>query len=217
MNDKEIIDRAAADEINRLHSEICDTVRTTVDKAIRIGELLTEQKASLQHGYWLPWLKAKIGFNARTAQRYMGVFENRAKLLKNDSVSYLTDAYQQLENERPKMSREEAERLSVEIGERFKKHMVEEVMPSLLNFGRFAADVLDRKLYNDWGANTFAEFWFTPPLGALPIDFIYIAIDFSEAFDTADLVQDHDAFWRAWDDHLYPRFLAALFAWKGKK
>ena len=48
----------AASEINRLHAEICQAARATIEKAIRIGELLTEQKAGLKHGEWLPWLKA---------------------------------------------------------------------------------------------------------------------------------------------------------------
>jgi hypothetical protein len=44
----------AASEINRLHGEICQAARTTIEKAIRIGELLAEQKAGLKHGQWLP-------------------------------------------------------------------------------------------------------------------------------------------------------------------
>jgi len=61
----------AAPEINRLHSEICQAARTTIDKAIRIGELLTEQKASLKHGEWLPWLRDKCEIRERTAHLYM--------------------------------------------------------------------------------------------------------------------------------------------------
>ena len=50
----------AADEINRLHHEIKDAFRTGIEKAIRIGELLTEQKARCKHGEWLPWLNANV-------------------------------------------------------------------------------------------------------------------------------------------------------------
>jgi Protein of unknown function (DUF3102) len=82
-------------EINRLHAEICQAARTTIDKAIRIGELLAEQKEALKHGEWLPWLKANVEFSRQTADNYRRVYEKREdiKLL---SVGNLTDAYRLL-------------------------------------------------------------------------------------------------------------------------
>jgi hypothetical protein len=88
----EIETKAVAEEINRLHHEILSVARTTLEKAIRIGELLAKQKASLGHGQWLPWLEANVELNPRTAQRYIRVWENR-QMLKYDSVSHLTQAY----------------------------------------------------------------------------------------------------------------------------
>jgi hypothetical protein len=85
----------AASEINRLHGEICQAARTTIDKAIRIGELLAEQKATLKHGEWLPWLDANVQFTARTASNYLRVFKNRLRL-KSETISDLTDAYDAL-------------------------------------------------------------------------------------------------------------------------
>jgi hypothetical protein len=97
------IERYRVDEIRRLHTdlengfqEIVGQIRLTVDSAIRIGELLRVQKDSLNHGEWLPWIKKHLPFDARTAQRYMRAFENRV-LLKNDSVSHLSEAYHLLE------------------------------------------------------------------------------------------------------------------------
>lgn len=43
-------------EIKRLHQEIYGELRTSLQKAIRIGELLTEQKDELQHGEWEDWV-----------------------------------------------------------------------------------------------------------------------------------------------------------------
>jgi hypothetical protein len=60
----------AAREINELH-------RMTVDKAARIGELLTQVKASLPHGQWLPWLKANVEFGHTQASMYMRAFETQ--------------------------------------------------------------------------------------------------------------------------------------------
>ena len=83
----------AVSEIVALHGQILTTARTTLDKAIRIGQLLTEQKASLKHGEWLPWVEANLPFDRRTATNYMAVYSKR------EMVSHLdnpTDAYRLL-------------------------------------------------------------------------------------------------------------------------
>ena len=85
----------AVSEIVALHGQILTTARTTLDKAIRIGQLLTEQKASLKHGAWLPWVKENLPFDARTAQNYTRCYGERDRL-KNENVSYLADAYRLL-------------------------------------------------------------------------------------------------------------------------
>jgi Protein of unknown function (DUF3102) len=82
-------------EINRLHFENLEAARSTIQRAMRIGELLSQTKSNHKHGEWLPWLKANVAFDERTAQRYVKVYENRDRL-KYDSVSYLTDAYRAL-------------------------------------------------------------------------------------------------------------------------
>ena len=46
---------ADAREINQLHGEILAAAKTTIEKAIRIGELLTARKEKCPHGAWLPW------------------------------------------------------------------------------------------------------------------------------------------------------------------
>jgi hypothetical protein len=75
-------------EIKKLHAEIL----TSLDKAIRIGELLTKIKSELQHGQWLPWVEKNLPFTDRAATNYMRCFENRV-LLKSENVSDLTKAY----------------------------------------------------------------------------------------------------------------------------
>jgi hypothetical protein len=84
-------------EINRLHGEICDAARTSIEKAIRIGELLTQARSSLKHGEWLPWLKENVGFSRQTADNYWRIFDNRENL-KLLNVGNLTDAYRLLAN-----------------------------------------------------------------------------------------------------------------------
>lgn len=67
-------------EINRLHNEVCMGLKTIVEKAIRIGKLLVEQKAECNHGEWLPWLKANVKFSERTARNYMRLYSRRDEI-----------------------------------------------------------------------------------------------------------------------------------------
>ena len=79
LDDSELVVQRA-DEINRLHGEIVGALRTSVEAAVRIGKLLSEQKAELAHGEWLPWIEANLPFTDRTAQKYMRVYEGRPAL-----------------------------------------------------------------------------------------------------------------------------------------
>jgi len=88
-----------AGEIRRLHEEIIGSFRMTLDKAIRVGELLTEQKASLGHGAWLPWIRENCPFAERTARDYMRFWERREEL-KTASLADLAGARRLLANEK---------------------------------------------------------------------------------------------------------------------
>jgi len=66
-------------EINRLYDEICSELRTTVQKAIRIGELLVAQKRECGHGNWLPWLRANVKFSKSTAENFMNAYKRKSK------------------------------------------------------------------------------------------------------------------------------------------
>ena len=44
-------------------------------RIIQIGEWLSEAKARLNHGQWLPWLKTEFGGAERTAQNFMAVYQ----------------------------------------------------------------------------------------------------------------------------------------------
>jgi hypothetical protein len=79
-------------EINRLYGEICDELRTTVQKAIRVGELLIEQKAECGHGKWLLWLKANVKFSKSSAENFMNAYKRRNKIPTVGNLS-LKEAY----------------------------------------------------------------------------------------------------------------------------
>jgi len=89
MND---LERNRVDEICSLHTEIAGSCRMALDKAIRIGELLAEHKASLPHGEFGRWIQEHLPFSDRTARNYMRCYESR-ELLKTESVSGLGTAY----------------------------------------------------------------------------------------------------------------------------
>jgi hypothetical protein len=69
-----------ATEINQLHNEFYQGLRTCLEKAIRIGGLLVEQKAELEYGEWIPWIKANLKFKTTQATRYMRCFRRRAQI-----------------------------------------------------------------------------------------------------------------------------------------
>jgi Protein of unknown function (DUF3102) len=64
----------AAREINALHAQHERAHRTTLEAAVRIGELLTLVKTELKHGEWLPWIKANCTFEKSTANNYVRAY-----------------------------------------------------------------------------------------------------------------------------------------------
>ena len=95
---------ARVKEIRRLHEEIGEALRTTLPKAIRVGELLAEQKAELKHGEWLPWCKANLPFSERTASDYMKFHARRAEL-KTATVADLPAARKLLTASKPQKTK----------------------------------------------------------------------------------------------------------------
>lgn len=83
-----------AREINTLLAELNRTLKMSVEKAIRIGQLLSEQKADMQHGEFLPWLESNFEMSQKTAWSYMKAYEHKGKLV---NVTNLQEAYQQIE------------------------------------------------------------------------------------------------------------------------
>ena len=94
------------EQANEAHGRIMSALSSTVHDAIAIGKYLTEQKSTLKHGAWLPWISSNLTFDRRTATNYMRLFEKRDQL-KWETISHLTDAYRQLF---PKVNREASAR-----------------------------------------------------------------------------------------------------------
>jgi Protein of unknown function (DUF3102) len=69
-----------AGRIDAEHAAVISAHQRGIEHGIRCGELLTEAKAKLQHGQWLPWLRSNCSIPERTAQLYMRLAERRADL-----------------------------------------------------------------------------------------------------------------------------------------
>jgi len=94
-NQMKKIEKARINEIVTLHGEVKHELAITLPKAIRIGKLLIKQKASLEHGEWLPWIEKNLPFSDQTARNYMKMFKRRREF-ENQSILNLTDAHRAL-------------------------------------------------------------------------------------------------------------------------
>ena len=78
-------------EINERHATMNRLTKDALANAIRIGELLTQQRNECKYGEWMPWLKANVQFADRTAEKYMRLYKHKDKF---EGCSNLTEAYQ---------------------------------------------------------------------------------------------------------------------------
>ncbi|NIN00099.1 MAG: DUF3102 domain-containing protein [candidate division Zixibacteria bacterium] len=99
------IEKTRTQEISRLHAEVVGHLRQSLEKAIRIGQLLTEQKESLRHGEFTKWINSNLPFTDRTAKNYIRLYAQRARI-KTKNVSDLRDAYKILLAPRKKEARD---------------------------------------------------------------------------------------------------------------
>ena len=89
------VKQEVVEEICALHERIAVHVRATLQDAIRIGQLLTEQKEALPHGEFTRWIVGNLPFTDRTARNYMHLYGERGRL-ETETVSALSEAYRLL-------------------------------------------------------------------------------------------------------------------------
>jgi hypothetical protein len=114
MNDIKLDE--ARQEIIRLHNEIIGSTRRTVSDAIRIGQIISEQKEKLEHGDFLPWV-GTLPFGNDITHKYMRLAQYSGKLTK---CVNLQDAYKQIDSIESAEKRKEDERKQTLIRERIK-------------------------------------------------------------------------------------------------
>jgi len=112
----------AGEELNRLHQSIEGKLKSTVEDAIRAGEILSKVKAKIGHGDFLPWLKANCSFGSTTADRYRKLYEYSSKI---PTVGNLQEAYQQIET----IERQEKQTEEQKAQQRVKEYLTTGVKP----------------------------------------------------------------------------------------
>lgn len=104
-----------ASQINQEHDACEQAYRSGLDHARRAGNLLNQVKSQLRHGQWLTWLAENCSLAERTAQAYMRVDREWAKLEESATIADLSfrDALTLLsEPEEPTIQVVEAELVS---------------------------------------------------------------------------------------------------------
>ena len=89
----------ASEELNRLHGQIEGKLRSTVEDAIRAGEILTRVKERVGHGGFLSWIEANVRFSQPTAWRYIKINEHRDKLFSVNNLHEAEKTVAQIESE----------------------------------------------------------------------------------------------------------------------
>jgi Protein of unknown function (DUF3102) len=64
----DVLEAKVAERVRSSAEAIRQQVRNTLENAIRIGEELLAVKGALEHGQFLPWLRAEFGWAERTAR-----------------------------------------------------------------------------------------------------------------------------------------------------
>jgi hypothetical protein len=73
------------DELVRLHDEIVAEAKISLQKAIRMGELLVSIKGTMPHGSWQTWCSDTLPrISDRSIRNYMRVFNNKDTLLRQE-------------------------------------------------------------------------------------------------------------------------------------
>jgi hypothetical protein len=83
--DYDCLDSETRIVVRQKTSEIKKLIRKTAQTVWEIGENLSEVKACLQHGQFESWLNTEFDWSARTAQRFLQVYER----FKNDNLADL--------------------------------------------------------------------------------------------------------------------------------
>ncbi len=78
-----------ADKVNKLHKQVLNGFLDICQKAIMIGQILSEQKEALEHGQWLDWVENELTIGPKQVQTYAKIYCERESVL--DSIQKLAE------------------------------------------------------------------------------------------------------------------------------
>ena len=110
----------ATQEIIQIHNGIMQSLRRAVPDAIRIGQIITEQKELLEHGQFLPWIET-LPFSHDTARNYQRLYLYSGKIR---NVRNLQEAYKKIESLEAIERRQAEDRKWTMIRERLKTGVI---------------------------------------------------------------------------------------------
>jgi hypothetical protein len=67
--------------VNDEYALMTGDMTRAVKRAIRIGELLSEAKAEVAHGEWIPWVEENLTFGQDMASKYMRLYRKQERVL----------------------------------------------------------------------------------------------------------------------------------------
>jgi hypothetical protein len=67
------LEAATAEKLKAAAERIRQTFKRTIEDIISVGNGRLAVRAELEHGQWLPWLRAEFGWTDRTARNFMAV------------------------------------------------------------------------------------------------------------------------------------------------
>jgi len=90
---------ASVEEMRTLYLDIKSAMETAYQKALRLGEMLSNVKGILPHGEFGKWIEENMNFKKSMAYKYMTLFERKEEL-KNDTIESIGQAFKLLNESR---------------------------------------------------------------------------------------------------------------------
>lgn len=69
----DVLEAKVAEQVRSSAQAIHQQLQNTLESAVKIGQELLAVKEALEHGHFLPWLRAEFGWSERTAYNFMSV------------------------------------------------------------------------------------------------------------------------------------------------
>lgn len=84
-------------QIKELHSQIMKDSKDSLQRAIKLGGILSDYKDTVGHGHFVEWINTSLPFSERTSRNYMSLFRHKDKI-QEQKITSLLQAYKLISN-----------------------------------------------------------------------------------------------------------------------